>query len=88
MIAARAIGRFQWDKKTAVLFAVIAVIFSKAWLQINRVPDLSLYSLNFGPWLLKKYYILQGETALAAGVLFFGFLFFSGKFKDPAPAQK
>ena len=82
IFTAKAIDRVRWNGVWLALFAVLSIFSSKVWLNLNGAPDFSLYFMNFGPWMPKRYYILQGEMALAAGVLLWMYLWFSGKLKN------
>ena len=81
IFTAKAIDRVKLGGAEIAWFAALSIFSSKIWMDLNGAPDLSLYFMNIGPWMPKRYYILQGLTAVVVGVLFFSYLWFSGKLK-------
>jgi hypothetical protein len=79
----KAMEDVRWRALHYGVFVVLALFFSKCWLQIGGLPDSShpgefpaqLFFMNLGPWMSGQMFLIQGAAVGLAGIFLLALLY-------------
>jgi hypothetical protein len=79
----KAMEDVRWRAPHYAVFVLLALVFSKCWLQLGGMPDSShpgefpaqLFFMNLGPWMSGQMYVVQAAAVLFAGSFLLALLY-------------
>jgi hypothetical protein len=79
LVTAKAMEQVRWDAVQCTVVAVLALGFSKVWMNLGGRPDTlhsdqfpaQLLFMNIGPWMSATMYLVQGGYVVLSGCLLF-----------------
>ncbi len=81
LVTVKVLETRTWDRRRALAFVGLALLLSKAWLPLNRVPwppdlhdaifehPMQLFFMSFGGYMTTPSWLIQGAAVLFAGIV-------------------